>query len=96
MSEPFGPFRDGMDDKERTAQLRTLRALVRVYFGLPELQRLLRIGETDCSVLPRALEMFDAVPAVKKRRILGTFAAIHKPEYTKDRTTPLKEAQNAT
>jgi hypothetical protein len=84
-SEPFGPFRrDGIDNMERTAQLRCLRALVRTHFPLAELERGLRDCETDYGRLLPTLRLFDAMPPLHRRRILATFAALHSPLYNKE------------
>lgn len=94
--EPFGPFREELQPPERTAQLRSLRTLVRVYFRLPELERMLRAAETSDEARRHALKLFDAVPALKRRRILSTFALIHSPAYTSPGKHPNQEATNGT
>jgi len=92
--EPFGPFRDGIDPAERTAQLRSLRTLVRCHFPLPELERALCEAETDCARLLPALALLEAVPSLRRRKILATFAYLHRPPYTRRRkgsTVPATE-----
>jgi hypothetical protein len=81
-AEPFGPFRGDMNPVERVAQLRVLRALVHVYFALPELEVALKRGEIEDSARVRALQLLDAVPSLKRRHILATFAYLHRPGYT--------------
>ena len=87
MSEPFGPFREGLDIKERTAQLRCLRTLVHLFFPLPELELALRQGESGESreSAKSALAMFDAIPSLPRRKILTTFVYLNAPSYTKGR-----------
>src|SRR5215471_8682506 len=84
MSEPFGPFREGLDIKERTAQLRCLRTLVHLFFPLPELEQTLRTAESAESA-ESALAMFDAIPSLPRRKILTTFVYLNAPSYTKAR-----------
>jgi hypothetical protein len=82
--EPFGPFRD-IDPVERVAQLRTLRTLVRVFARDRELEAALHAAETNDAHRARALIMFDALPAVRRRNVLATFAYIHRPLYSSSR-----------
>jgi hypothetical protein len=87
-AEPFGPFRPDVDPVERVAQLRTLRTLVHVHShdGIePAVEDVLRQAEQDAFVLETALQAFDLLPALTRRRILATFAYIHKPLYASAR-----------
>lgn len=99
MSEPFGPFRSDMNPVERRAQLRVLRTLAHVHFALPELERALHTAESTDSAesLASALKLLDVVPAKKRRRILSTFAYLHRPIYNESpgRALP-QEASNGT
>ena len=92
---PFGPFRLECDPVERIAQLRVLRTLVHVYWGLPNLERALKDAETDPVCRAWALAFIDALPTLHRRRILATFAYIHKPLYGSARTQPKKGTANA-
>jgi hypothetical protein len=76
---PFGPFMIGVDPTERTAQLRALRALTRVFAGEVPAVELLRRAERDESLSSCALEEFDRIPALARRRILSSFSALHRP-----------------
>lgn len=78
-SSTFGPFRPGIDAVERVAQLRCLQGLVRVFAGEAEVVASLRDAEReDCALAP-ALAAFDKLPALTRRRVLGTFAFVHDP-----------------
>ena len=95
--EPFGPFRDGWNPVERTAQLRCLRTLVHMHLGMAEegreLEAALRAAEQGAS--NEALMIFQKLPTFARRRILATFAYIHKPLYSSARTQPKKGTANA-
>jgi hypothetical protein len=83
MSEPFGPFRldADIDNKERVAQFRCLRTLVHVHFHLSDLERLLWEAESSKECAQRALAMLDTVPSLYRRKILASFAYLHRPAY---------------
>lgn len=85
-AEPFGPFRYKCDPVERVAQLRVLRTLVHVHLWTveegPRIEAALRLAEIDNASLATALHLFDALPALPRRRILATFAHLHQPRYT--------------
>jgi hypothetical protein len=81
MSEPFGPFREGIESTERIAQLRSLRTLVHVHFHLSDLERLLWEAEVNAEAGERALAMLDTVPSLYRRKILASFAYLHRPAY---------------
>jgi hypothetical protein len=92
-AEPFGPFRSDVDPVERVAQLRTLRTLVHVYARDPDVEDALARGESNSRNLPKALEAFDDLPALTRRRILATFAKIRPNTYTRRRKgSSLQEA----
>lgn len=77
----YGLWPAGTDPAERTARLRCLRALVRVYAGpLGErLEHELAASEADPSRLAGALDLLDRLPAVPRRKALASFAALHRP-----------------
>ena len=97
--EPFGPFRDGVDPVERIAQLRVLRTLVHGHLWTieegPQIEDALRTAEKDSDAVETARLMFEMLPTLAKRRILATFAYIHKPLYSSARTQPKKGTANA-
>jgi hypothetical protein len=80
-SEAFGPFREGLDPWERIAQLRSLRTLVHVHFHLSDLERLLWEAESNKECAQQALAMLDTVPSLYRRKILASFAYLHRPAY---------------
>jgi len=97
-AEPFGPFRSELDPIERIAQLRCLRTLVHVFapekckpnqFGGVRwtVSKSLEFAEQhqDSGSLWLALAEFDAMPSLTRRKILATFAYIHRPIYDRRR-----------
>jgi len=80
-SAPFGPWVPGLDNAERTARWRALTALAAVYCGSnAAVVEALCAAERDGRAAPRALELFDAMPALRRRRLLSSYAAIHRPD----------------
>jgi hypothetical protein len=79
----FGPWAAELTPAERTARLRSLRSLARL-LAPSETQRLitLRMAETDPAALDDAYQRLLAVPALIQRRILSTFAELHRPTCT--------------
>ena len=94
-AEPFGPFRAECDPVERIAQLRVLRTLVHVHCRLPHLELALADAEANPVYGEWALAFINMMPALTRRRILATFAYIHKPLYGSARTQPKKGTANA-
>ena len=98
--EPFGPFREDCDPVERIAQLRVMRTLVHgLLWTVDEgraLEAALRRAEQDSDAAATALDLFDHLPALTRRKILATFAYIHKPLYTRSRRLQPEEATNGT
>lgn len=77
----WGPFADNLDDAERRARLRSLRALAAVYAGpraLTLCQQLAR-AEADPVALESALDALDRLASLDRRRILSSFASLHRP-----------------
>jgi hypothetical protein len=99
MSEPFGPFRAECDPVERVAQLRVLRTLVHGHLWTVDegqsIEEALRAAEQDSSAVETAMYLFEMLPTLVKRRILTTFAYIHKPLYNRPREQPRKGTANA-
>lgn len=76
----WGPFADGIDNAERLARLRALRAITHLCAG-PRGDRLaaeLHRAERDVSRLPIALEALDALTALDRRQVLSSFARVHR------------------
>ena len=99
-AEPFGPFRADVDPVERIAQLRVLRTLVHVLVS-PDLPNSFEVAclhcehDPDPAISAVALSFLEELPALTRRRILATFAYIHKPLYSSARTQPKKGTANA-
>ena len=79
--DTWGPFRLDVDEAERLACLRSLRALARVLAGprTVELCRALAAAETNPDALEPAREALRALEPVDRRRILATYAALLRP-----------------
>jgi hypothetical protein len=77
----FGPWRRDVDPAERLADLRALRALTFTLCGPRHpLIRALHAAETgDADTLAAALREIDALPALPRRRLLSSFAALSGP-----------------
>jgi hypothetical protein len=75
----FGPWAPGLDAAERRARCRAMRALVLTLVRDRSLIALLAAAETDDAALGRALEALDALPALPRRRLLATYAALSEP-----------------
>ena len=74
----FGPWRQGIPDRDRAVQLAELRALVFVLCGPahPLVKALKAADAGDEAVLAAALAQLDGLPSLNRRRVLGTFAAL--------------------
>ena len=80
-ADAWGPFRPELDDAERLACLRSLRALARVLAGprADYLCRALAEAETDPAALEPARAALRALEPVDRRKILATYAALLRP-----------------
>lgn len=80
-TDEWGPFDPAIDDCERRARLRSLRAIARMHLG-PRgdlLDRTLRCAETG-AVSPETLHgVLARLPALDFRRVLASYAALVKP-----------------
>jgi hypothetical protein len=66
----FGPWVSGLAEGERVARLREMRALALVFCGPSHpLVSALRRAELDPAAAERALELLDALPALRHRRL---------------------------
>lgn len=80
-TDRFGPWSDRIDGTERVARLRSLRAIVRLTTG-PRGERLtdlLHRAERDASALVPALAALNALAALDRRTVLGSYAGLHRP-----------------
>lgn len=76
----FGPWRPDIAEPERVARLREIRALIFAICGPGHpLVVALRDAETDPAAAARALEQIDALPALRRRRLLATYASLTAP-----------------
>jgi hypothetical protein len=76
-SENWGPFHSAISHAERVARLRGLRAITELYCGKSHaLVKALWLAETgDAADLEGALLELDRLPALQRRRVLGSYAA---------------------
>jgi hypothetical protein len=77
----YGPFSPGLSDvAERNAQLRSMGAVAYMMLGPHHpLPAELRAAEVDAVALERAQELVEALPALMRRKLLATHAAITWP-----------------
>lgn len=77
----WGPFASGLDEAERRARLRCLRALARVLAGprSAELCQRLAEAEADPAAADEVLAALGRLPPVDRRQILATFAGLYPP-----------------
>jgi hypothetical protein len=77
MGERLAFLLDGVPEAERTARCRELRALALVYCGLAHpATKALGAAIGDPAMTGRALAELDAIPALRRRRLLATFGAL--------------------
>lgn len=76
-----------LGEVERTARLRTLRALVRVLGAGAGVEVAIADAERNVSLLPAADAALDRLPSITLRRVLSVFAAT-LPQASADRLTP--------
>lgn len=76
--DAWGPFRRDLDEAERRARLRCLRAVVHLSTGLrgADLAALLRRAESDPSALPAAIDALDRLAGLDRRHVLASYAAL--------------------
>jgi len=80
-SDAWGPFRPDLDEAERWARLRCLRAVVHLSTGArgADLAALLRRAETDPTALPAAINALDRLAGLDRRHVLASYAALSRP-----------------
>jgi hypothetical protein len=82
----FGPWATGISDGERLARLRSIRALAFLLCGEAHpLVIALRDAETDPAAAALALAELDALPPLRRRRVLATYAALSAPSRRSSR-----------
>ncbi|WP_244424902.1 hypothetical protein [Methylobacterium nodulans] len=80
LADRFGPWANGISEPERTARLRCLRALTHLICG-PRgwtLCDTLERAETDPDALVRSVDELGRLPALDRRKILSSFAHLHR------------------
>lgn len=77
-ADQWGPFRAGLDEAERRACLRGLRAPARLLAGprAAHLCRLLAQAETDRAALEPTYRALNGLAANDRRQILASYAAL--------------------
>jgi hypothetical protein len=84
MTSPFGPWVPGVDAAERKAQLRSLAALGAAFLGSGSpVVMALREAEADPTKAADALAALNAVPTLRRRRLLSVFGAVTWPPHKK-------------
>lgn len=79
-SDAWGPFRGDLDQGERKARLRCLRAIVHLSTGPrgQALADLLLRAEQDAELLPAALAALSGLDALDKRRIWSSYLSLNR------------------
>jgi hypothetical protein len=78
---PFGPWVPGASFDERMARFRMLAGLTAVYVGSwHPLVAELRHAERDQAAADLALELFNGLPSLTRRKILCTWGAVQWPK----------------
>jgi hypothetical protein len=71
----FGPWTAGLDPAERVARFRSLASITAVFVGSASVtvEALRRAEDGDQESAALAFKLFEALPALTKRRILSTW-----------------------
>lgn len=79
--DQWGPFASGITDCERTARLRSLRAIVRLLLGSrgDVLARALQCAEEGAISLDALHRALSRLPSLDHRKVLASYAALTKP-----------------
>ena len=90
----FGPWASDLDDAERLARFRSMRALAVVFAGpASPLVSELRQAEINPSAAERALALLEALPPLRRRRLLSVYLAVHqaaRPQARKAMRCPVE------
>lgn len=80
-SDAWGPFRPDLDEAERRARLRCLRAVVHLSTGPrgDAVSHLLLRAERDHELLEPALSALAGLDTLDKRRVWASYLALNKP-----------------
>ncbi|WP_197514240.1 hypothetical protein [Methylobacterium platani] len=80
-ADRYGPWADGLSTAERRARLRCLRAIVHLVCGThgAELVATLDQAEFDAAALRRSVDELGRLASLDRRKVLTTFAALHRP-----------------
>lgn len=76
----FGPWAPGIPEGERLARVREMRALASLICGYDHpLVTALHAAQDDLDAAARAQLLFDNLPALRLRRLLASYAELHRP-----------------
>lgn len=79
----FGPWLPEISEPDRRAGLRALAALCRVFIGSNSaIVAALRRAELEPEFGDQARVLFDKLPTLQRRRVLGTYAFLMRPPKT--------------
>jgi hypothetical protein len=76
--EPWGPWTPNLPEPERIGRLRSLQTLVCVFAG-PDHPFAAALANAETDPAAAAWTALNTVPAVPRRKILATFAAVNRP-----------------
>lgn len=79
--DAWGPFAPDLDEPERRARLRCLRAVVHLTTGRrgDALAELLRRAEHEGDALPQAVAALDRLAGLDLRHVVASYAALNRP-----------------
>ena len=88
----FGPWAPDLADGERLAPCRAFRAIAAIMCGPahPLVVKLL-LAEADSDAATAARQELDKLPALQRRRVLASYAALATPGRPRRQTRKLKE-----
>ena len=100
MTATFGPWAPGLDDAERKARCRALRAVAMMYIGhhIPFFD-IIKAAEDDPAYLKPAYIVFEEIPTLTIRKILASYAKTESPqpwEKARSQTSPGIQADTET
>ncbi len=80
-ADRWGPWAPDLDEAERKARLRCLRAVVHLNTGRrgDELADHLRRAERDPAALPLAVAALNRLAGLDRRHVLASYAALNRP-----------------